>query len=274
MATSGSAVPSSQGSSLGRCTSGKCVRCSCVVKKATCHNCLPSRQGRCRNEAPSLTVTPTDDAEIASGGTTQQDPSPPLSSNSHEAVPAASSTVLSGGTGDDHHVSVTTCIPLDPSLALPTFCPSSPGTDSEYSSTIKAAYEQVVHWKPNLFYLPKENAASQSVLELTRLFNSYAQSSSAEGIALTSAMLLPSLILQRPHKRSKPQDHIGCLEHRLALWGTSTGVRQLLNEGKSVQRHLSRSHHDRKDGNRTSRFTDFICKGKVKDALCCPSGDG
>ena len=165
MATSGSAVPSSRGSSLGRCclccTSGKCVRCSCVVKKTRCHNCLPSHQGRCRNEAPSLTVTPTDDAGTASSGTTQEDSSPPLFSNSHEAVPAASSTVLSGGTGDDRHVSVTMCIPLDPSLALPTFCPSSPGTDSEYSSTIKAAYEQVVHWKPNLFYLPRTDKAVQ-----------------------------------------------------------------------------------------------------------------
>ena len=87
-------------------------------------------------------------------------------------------------------------------------------------------------------------------------------------------MLFPSLTFQRPHKRSKPQDHIECLERRLALWGTSTGVRQLLDEGKSVQRHLSRSRHNRKDGNRTSRFTDFICKGKVKDALRCLSGDG
>ena len=87
-------------------------------------------------------------------------------------------------------------------------------------------------------------------------------------------MLFPSLIFQRPHKRSKSQDHIECLERRLALWGTSTGVRQLLDEGKSVQRHLSRSHHNRKEGNRTSRFTDFICKGKVKDALRCLSGDG
>ena len=146
---------------LADVTSGKCVRCSCVVKKTRCHNCLPSHQGRCWNEAPSLTVTPTDDAGTASSGTTQQDSSPPLFSNSHEAVPAASSTVLSGGTGDDRHVSVTMCIPLDPSLALPTFCPSSPGTDSEYSSTIKAAYEQVVHWKPNLFYLPRTDKAVQ-----------------------------------------------------------------------------------------------------------------
>lgn len=128
--------------------------------------------------------------------------------------------------------------PSDSPLALPTFCSSSPGTDSEYSSIIKAAYEQVVHWKPNLFYLPKGSAASQFIVGLTKLFDSYA---TGKGIALTSAMLFPPLILQRPHKRSKPQDHIKCLERRLALWGTSTGDRQLLSEGKSVQRHLSHS---------------------------------
>ena len=108
------------------------------------------------------------------------------------------------------HVSATTCAPSDSPLALPTFCSSSPGTDSEYSSIIKAAYEQVVHWKPpNLFYLPKGNAASQFVAGLTKLFDSYA---TGKGIALTSAMLFPLLF---------SKDHIRDLSHRITLNASS-----------------------------------------------------
>ena len=85
-------------------------------------------------------------------------------------------------------------------------------------------------------------------------------------------MFLPSLIHQRQHKRSKPRDHIKCLERRLA---PPLGfVNCLVKESPSMQRHLSCSHHGPQVADCTSHFTDLICKGKVKDALHCLSGEG
>ena len=43
-----------------------------------------------------------------------------------------------------------------------------------------------------------------------------------DGIALKAAMTLPSLMLQKPHAKSKTHDHISCLQRRLNLWRKET----------------------------------------------------
>ena len=39
-----------------------------------------------------------------------------------------------------------------------------------------------------------------------------------ESIALSAAMVMPALLLQKPHERSKPKEHLKCLERRLLDW--------------------------------------------------------
>lgn len=73
------------------------------------------------------------------------------------------------------------------------------------------AYSQVVHWRPNLFKIPSGACGKQFVVELTRLFNAFALESDSESIALKAAMTLPSLMLQKPHAKSKTKEHISCL---------------------------------------------------------------
>ena len=136
---------------------------------------------------------------------------------------------------------------------------------------MQTAYEQVVHWRSNLFHLPKGITASKFVLELSQLFNIFPSGSRGGDIALMSVMLLPSLVLQRPYKRSKPKDHIACLEHRLPLWGTADGVHQLIKEGKSIQHHLPHTRHDPRRDGYTTKFADIMTRGKVKDAIYCLS---
>ena len=66
--------------------------------------------------------------------------------------------------------------------------------------------------------VPFGKVGSAFVSELTNLFNSYGNASAQECIALKAAMVMPALLLQRPHVNSKSRDHLACLERRLPLW--------------------------------------------------------
>jgi len=87
-----------------------------------------------------------------------------------------------------------------------------------FAQSVNAIYDEVVHWKRNLFKIPSGKAGRMFVQELTRLFTAYAENSALESIALKAAMIMPTLLLQKPHQRSKMKDHNTHLERRLKLW--------------------------------------------------------
>ena len=61
-----------------------------------------------------------------------------------------------------------------------------------------------------------------------------------ECIALKAAFLLPLLVLQKPHRRSKLKEHCKILERRLALWKDGM-FQDLLREGITIQRQFKYS---------------------------------
>ena len=76
------------------------------------------------------------------------------------------------------------------------------------------------------------------------LFQAYAESSALEGIAMKAAMILPSLLIQKSHSRSKTKEHVKHLEH---LWNGSFD--SLLDEGRTIQSCLKRECKDRNKPN-------------------------
>jgi len=69
------------------------------------------------------------------------------------------------------------------------------------------------------------------VVEITRMFRAYADASALESIALKAAMVMPALLLQKPHPKSKVKDHINHLECLLQLWKE----KKLMEEGRTIQ---------------------------------------
>ena len=51
--------------------------------------------------------------------------------------------------------------------------------------------------------IPSGTSGKEFVLEMARLFTSFAERSSLEPIALQTVMTMPALLLQKPHSRSK-----------------------------------------------------------------------
>ena len=60
-------------------------------------------------------------------------------------------------------------------------------------------------------------------------------------IALKAAFLMPALMLQKSHRRSKAREHVVALERRLELCAKGN-FEELLKEGEAIQKTFSRGH--------------------------------
>ena len=89
------------------------------------------------------------------------------------------------------------------------------------------------------------------VKELARLFQSYADASTIEVVALQAAMIFPALILQKPHQTSKTRDHINCMERRLAFWHDGN-FKALINETQAIQSRINTNRNARKQEKMTT----------------------
>ena len=96
------------------------------------------------------------------------------------------------------------------------------------------------------------------------MFRAYAEHSALEIVAMKAAMVMPALLLQKPHPRSKAKDHALHLERRLQLW--QSGKHELLDEGRTIQHQLNQNPPKKQED--TARiFAKFMMEGKVRAAL-------
>ena len=93
-------------------------------------------------------------------------------------------------------------LPVATAMAIPTFTWGTLDA-STFITTMSKVYEEVVHWKRNIFMIPSGNSSTLFILELARLYRAYAESSTLECIALKATIVLSILALQKPYKNSK-----------------------------------------------------------------------
>ena len=289
-----------------RCNrTGRCLNCACVKAGNSCHNCFPSRLGHCTNlQAQAATNIPShshsnksapsscptlisSEQQSQNTQTTQTQTLPSVS-----AVPAFLTRQLQQV--DSLSPSPEDLTPLDmlqdtltvssdqdsnqfhpiPSFTvIPTPNFQWGGKDGDYlTQKIDQCYKEVVHWRQNLFKLPSGKAGTSFVCEVSHMFQAYAESSTLEGIAMKAAMILPALLLQKPHLRSRTKEHVKehvkHLERCLGLWKDGN-LDSLLDEGQAIQSRLTR---ETKNRNTTTdqlsrKFSKLMMEGNVKAAL-------
>ena len=112
-------------------------------------------------------------------------------------------------------------------VPLPPYSTSSEPTSSwgdvdgeTFRCALNGTYDEIVHWKRNLFKVPSGKAGTAFVHELSRMFRAYADHSALENVAMKAAMVMPALLLQKPHSRSKTKDHVLHLACWLQIWGS------------------------------------------------------
>ena len=138
-----------------------------------------------------------------------------------------------------------------------------------FIDVVEKAYDEVVHFKMNLFRVPFGKAGKQFVSELARLYRAFAEGSALESISLKAATVLSTLALQKPYRNSKAKAHSHYLDRRLAVW-LNGDIDNMLNEGHTIQNRcfkrtptISRSsskHHSQPDLAR--KFAKLMFRGE------------
>ena len=243
-----------------RCNrSGRCINCFCVKNGRPCQGCLPQRLGNCTNAmspqhfAPEPTISPENPPNEANNcnTTTLDDANRCLSTDN--ASPSAP------------NLNVDPLVWPTPELQPPTFTWGE-CTGELFCGKINSAYNEVVHWRRNVFQVPSGSSGKTFVAELARLFHAYADCSSLESIAMKAISVMQTLLLQKPSRTSKSRDHVKHLQRRMDLW-TKGDIDALLEEGRCIQKRLRNAIPPTSNEAIARKFRDLMLQGKVQSAL-------
>ena len=131
---------------------------------------------------------------------------------------------------------------------------------------VNAMYDQIVHFRRNLFNIPSGSAGKEFIKELVFWMKQFNSNSNLNGIALKVYMILPSVILQKPSANSKAKDHSKAIERRLALW-KSGDIESLLTEIRFIQEKFISSTKRRDNEDISKIFAKLVIQGKLSAAL-------
>ena len=253
----------------------------CVKAGKTCTTCLPARRGHCSNmkQLPALESAPlplpipnkqlpsdsvTSPSRTSSSQPTAQPPQPPPLSITTPAVaetPSQATPIRLGPAPSSAHL-----LPPPQLLASSAFKWGEHDSPS-YSASLSSAYQEVVHWRRNIFRVPQGKGGKLFVSELARLFGAYAEGSALEPIALRAVTVLSVLALQKPSRKAKAKELNACLERRMVAWEKGD-VTDLLEEGRCLQQRLSKgASSQRGDQNLARAFSSLMFQGKTGAAL-------
>ena len=127
-------------------------------------------------------------------------------------------------------------------------------------------YSKVVHWRPNLFKVPFGKAGKSFVSELARLYKAFASSSAMESITMKAAIVLPTLLLQKPSFKSKAKEHSVCLDRWLNTW-LNGDLNDFLLERRSIQQPIPKSPPQDSQKRLACSFANLMFEGKTKAAI-------
>lgn len=133
---------------------------------------------------------------------------------------------------------------------------------------IISAYEEQVSWRKNIFSPPTGHAGTDYVREHTRLLRAYKDKTPLERVALWAIMVMPGLLLQKPHAKAGSKEFSKHLARRLVLWKAGK-VKELLDEARTIQSRLPA--HDIQKGMTSHklnrRFATLVRKGNIHAAI-------
>ena len=139
------------------------------------------------------------------------------------------------------------------------------------NSVVAEAYQRMVHWRKNLFEVPKGRLGKDMIREMTHLLESWVSESDRREYCLKSLMILPNLLLQKTSrtKNAKHQNKVNRenLERRLSMWKDGK-INELLLEGQIIQNRLPTSGQGKpKEEDLARSFRNLLSEGNVNGAL-------
>ena len=80
--------------------------------------------------------------------------------------------------------------------------------------TINGVYDEIVHFRRNIFNVLSGRTLKAFIEELTFWIKQFNSNSDLNSVALKAFMVLPTLILQKPSATSKSKEHCAAIERR------------------------------------------------------------
>ena len=99
-----------------------------------------------------------------------------------------------------------------------------------YETQINNAYNEIIKWRKNIFMLSSGKAGKAFICELSYWLDQFNRDTKLKPVSITTFMVLPSLLLQKPSRQSKAKEHAAKLDERLQLWREGN-ITSLLKEG-------------------------------------------
>ena len=170
------------------------------------------------NAPPTTDLSATDDAVVSptTAASEISTSSPPLTV---QVTNESDTQQISTSLDDESQVRS-----LNMDTILPTFIPADNRLNVgkfDFQSSgqiINAAYEEIVHFKPNLFAIPSGSIGSQFVSIIAQLFQYFGDAARGEGLVIKTAMVATQLLLQQPYRTFDRAAHLQCLQRRFSLW--------------------------------------------------------
>ena len=134
------------------------------------------------------------------------------------------------------------------------------------SNDINNIYEEIVHFRKNIFNIPSGRAGKMFIDELTFWLKQLNYNLELNSIALKAFMVLPSLILQKPSSTSKSKKHSAAIERRLALWKQGD-LNLLMKEVRFIQEKFVSSRKAKSVEDITRIFARLVMQGKITAAI-------
>ena len=107
---------------------------------------------------------------------------------------------------------------IDEGEGTGTIIGTEPDNKMKYREERENTFNESVHWKRNLFDLPKGAPGKAFINELTKKINEWCSKSSNRDICVKALMVMPSLILQRTSNKCKMSEIKSHVERRLNHW--------------------------------------------------------
>ena len=132
--------------------------------------------------------------------------------------------------------------------------------------TINIIYDDIVHFRRNIFNVPSGRAGKAFIEELTFWIKQFNSNSVLNSVALKAFMVLPTLILQKPSATSKSKEHSAAIERRLKLWRQGD-LDLLLKEVRFIQGKFVNSKKTRTIEHISKVFAKLVFQGKLTAAI-------
>ena len=158
-----------------------------------------------------------------------------------------------------HLPSFTTAVNLTPDLNIN-------GIQGDvYETQTNNAYNEIIKWRKNIFMLLSGKAGKALICKLSYWLDQFNGDTKLKPVSVTTFMVLPSLLLQKPSRQSKAKEHAAKLDGCLQLW-REENITSLLNEGRTIQKRLGNSKM-RTEADVSRIFAKLMMEGKVSAAI-------